>query len=1073
MLIGRTGQCARIDSLLASVRSGAGAGLLILGEPGIGKTTLLDYAARHAPDFRRLTALGMESQTAVPYAGLHELLTPILGGLSELPERQSRAVMVALGLEDHGATDSLAVYGGVLALLAEAATHEPLLLVVDDVHWLDAETIQAVAFAARRIADESIAILMGARTNEGVDLPGVPELKLDGVDTSAALALISRARPAIAPEVARAVSKQAAGNPLALLELPTVLDHAELTGQRPLDDVVTVTAAVERAFLRRSEALTEAGRRALLLAAVGDGEDVEAVRRRSSLIDAGFDDAERLGLLKVRDGRTEFWHPLVRSAVYSAATDGERRGAHETLAAALSERDPARSAWHLVGAGTEPDEPLALRLADAGQAARRTGASASAARLLEKAASATPDKNLAAARLLSAGEAAWMAGEPQHAGSLLDRSAELSHDPELSADIAVARWWAATSGSMSPEVLFDPLVAHAEELAEQYPHKAASMLAIAWDWAWTVLDIDSSRALVDRAQTILPDQVATGDRELLTAIAYQRLADCRVREGLDAARLTITQAHEVADLQVAFACDVLSAADEFDEALLALSASIAELTRLGHMPTLSYSLRTRATIELRQGRLLQALKTAGESEALADGGVASWQGWADAELAAIEAVVGAEDRCREHVARASLSFGGNDRWSEGESHAALGLLELSLGHDDAARAALDHAELLLRPIRHPGFVRFAADRIEVLARLGETRAAEAALADLEERNRLTVVASVTHAIARAGVLLASTDTLEAAYARAVAAPTPSEFERCRTSLVFGERLRRTGRRVDARTHLRGAADGFRNLGASRWEQRAQSELRASGARLRRSDPNHRDELTPQELQVAMVIAEGVTNREAGARLFLSPKTIEVHLSRAYRKLGVRTRTELARRLTVEAPLASPAAQRRQLAALLFTDIVRSTERAARLGDQQWSTLLSRHNRATESAVQRAAGQLITSTGDGVLASFDTASAALKCAVAIQHAMNKLGIDVRAAVHVGEIDRLPDGNVRGIAVHLAARALGHASGGEIVVTRAVQDAARGSSFTFRSRGELPLDGLGDFELFDATPEVDPP
>jgi class 3 adenylate cyclase len=1070
MLVGRTGECASIDSLLASVRGGAGAGLLIVGEPGIGKTALLDYASRHASDFRRLTALGLESQTAIPYAGLHELLTPILGGLSELPERQSRAVMVALGLEDHGATDSLAVYGGVLALLAEAATHEPLLLIVDDVHWLDAETVQAVAFAARRVEDESIGILMSARVNEDVELGGVPELKLDGVDTAAALALISRVRPAIAPEIARAVSNQAAGNPLALLELPTVLDHAELTGQRPLDDVVTVTAAVERAFLRRSEALTEAGRRALLLAALGDGADVDAIRRGSPQLDAGFDEAERLGLLKVREGRTEFWHPLVRSAVYSSATDGERRSAHETLAAALSERDPARSAWHLVGAGTESAEPLARRLADAGQAARRTGACASAARLFEKAASATPDKKLAAARLLSAGEAAWMAGEPQHAGSLLDRSAELSRDPELSADIAVARWWAATSGSSSPQVLFDPLVARAGELAGQHPRKAASMLAIAWDWAWTVLDIDGSRALVDRAQTLLSDGVATDDRELLTAIAWQRLADCRVREGLAAARLAIAQAHDAADLQVAFACDVLSAADEFDEALLALGDSIAELTRLGHMPTLSYSLRTRATIELRQGRLLQALKTAGEAEALADGGVASWQGWADAEIAAIEAVVGVEDRCRDHVARASESFGGDDLWSQAESQAALGLLELSLGHDDAARAALDHADQLLTPIKHPGFIRFAGDRIEVLVRLGEIQAAESALADLEGRNRLAGVSSVTHAIARGGVLLAATDTLDAAYTRALAAPTRSEFEMCRTSLVFGERLRRAGRRVDARAHLRRASEGFRTLGASRWEQRAQSELRASGARSRRSAPDQRDELTPQELQVAMVVAEGVTNREAGARLFLSPKTIEVHLSRAYLKLGVRTRTQLARRLAIEAPLALPSVQRRTLAALLFTDIVRSTERATRLGDQQWSTLLSRHNRAIESAVQRSAGHLITSTGDGVLATFDTASAALKCAVAIQHALNKLGVDVRAAVHVGEIDRLPDGNVRGIAVHIAARALGQASGGEIVVTRAVRDAARGSSFTFRSRGELPLDGLGDVELLDAEPQA---
>jgi len=246
------------------------------------------------------------------------------------------------------------------------------------------------------------------------------------------------------------------------------------------------------------------------------------------------------------------------------------------------------------------------------------------------------------------------------------------------------------------------------------------------------------------------------------------------------------------------------------------------------------------------------------------------------------------------------------------------------------------------------------------------------------------------------------------------------------------------------------------------------ELRASGVRLRKASPDSRDELTPQELQVALVVAEGVTNREAGARLFLSPKTIEVHLSRAYRKLGVRSRTELARRLVVEAqPPAQPdTLQRRALVALLFTDIVRSTDLAARVGDQRWSALLMRHNRATENAVERAGGRLVKWTGDGVLATFDTPSSALTCAEAINRALTKLGIDVRAGMHVGELDVLPGGDVRGIAVHIAARVLAHARAGEIVVTATVRDTARGSPFTFHSRGNVPLDDIGQLELLDA-------
>jgi len=372
------------------------------------------------------------------------------------------------------------------------------------------------------------------------------------------------------------------------------------------------------------------------------------------------DEAERVGLLKVAGGRIGFWHPLVRSAVYAAATDAERTAAHRTLAEALSGKHPARSAWHLVVSGAEPDESVARSLDDAAHAARRAGACASASRLFDKAASATPETEPGARRLLLAGEAAWLAGEPQRAGALLDSSQQLTHDPDLLADIALARWWVQTSGG-NPRELFEPLIAQAGRLVDDNPRKAASMLAVAWDWAWSSLDIDRSRDLVDRAETLLAGDLRSEDRELLTAIGWQRLADCRVPEALDAARRAIEESTGSPDIQVAYACEVLSAADLLGEAQASLAGAVAELTRLGHMPALSYSLRTQATIELRQGRLLQALKTAGEAQALTDDGNAAWAGWADAQVAAIEAVVGLEDGCREHVARASQSFGGDDR----------------------------------------------------------------------------------------------------------------------------------------------------------------------------------------------------------------------------------------------------------------------------------------------------------------------------------------------------------------------------------------------------------------------------
>ena len=802
-----------------------------------------------------------------------------------------------------------------------------------------------------------------------------------------------------------------------------------------------------------------------MLAAASDSEDVETIRCAAPGAAAGLEQAERIGLVRVRRERIEFWHPLVRSAVYTAATDEQRRAAHQALAAGLSEADPARRAWHLVAAGAGSSEAVSGDLADAGVAARRRGACASAAMWLERAASVTPGSELRARRLLHAGEAAWLAGHPTHAAALVDRSEALAEDPELAGDVIVARWWVATSAS-SPQQLFEPLVAGADHLAASHPRKAAMMLAVAWDWAWSSLDIHRARALADRAEQLLSGKFGPDDREVLTALAWQRLADCRVREALRAARSAIAASDGQADLQAAYACEVLAAADQLDEAQAALAPSIEELTRVGHMPALGYSLRTRATIELRQGRLWQALKTAGEALALAQEGSGSWPGWAIAQVAAVEAAVGLEERCREHVLRAEQSSCGTDRWAAAEAKAALGLLELGLGEDGAALAALDEADRLLRPVRHPGFVRYAADRIETLVRVGDAEAANVALAQLEQRTDAAHSLWGHHAVARAGVLVAPPELLDAAYERV--ASIQSGFEAARTRLVYGERLRREGRRTQAREHLRGALGTFQAIGAEPWERRAQTELRASGARLRRRDASGRDELTPQELQVALVVADGSTNREAAARLFLSPKTIEVHLSRAYRKLGVRTRTELSRRLTLDGATESSLAPLRTLSALLCADVVRSSVGAARSDAKRRTTLVATHNRRVAAAIRSNGGRQVKPS-DRVLATFDTPSAALRCAFDICATAHSRDIQARAAVHAGEIDSFPNGEIHGIAVQITELVLAHAGAGEVLVTQAVRDAVYGSSLAFRSRGDIDLEEVGRWELFRASPE----
>ena len=859
----------------------------------------MNYALHRCGDLHRLRLLGVQAEGAVPYAGLHQLMSPLRPTFDQLPERQARALRAALGSQAVAEFDPTAFYSGLLSFLLDLAKTNPLIIAVDDAHWLDRESLDALGFVARRIANEPIALLFAARSEEPFWISGIDEMNIGGLDLAAGVALVSSVAPTdLTPKVARLLVERTDGNPLALLELPTTLDADQRGGRIPVEDPLTVTASIERSFLGRAGGLSEAARSVLLLAAVGEADDLDAILASTPSAPTGLHEAEQADLLFVRHERLEFRHPLVRSAIYSAATESSRREAHAGLAAGLADRYPFRSAWHRAHAIAGPDETVAQVLVQYAEAAQRAGAAGTASRLFGYAAQKSADTEVRAERLLRSGEAAWSAGHSDLARELLEQAEGLTEDPLLAADIEVAKWWAVCSGA-DPSALFEPLVAAADGIAQLDPRRSAKMFAIASDYAFDVLDIDRARRLAARAERIIGEEGTAQDIEVLSALSWAWVADGRVAIATAAARRIFALLEGRADLQAAYACDVLTTADLHDEALVQLLPVITQSRRSGHIPVLSYSLASLALVELRRGNLARSLSAAMQALAITEFRP-PWTPLLAAQAAESEAALGLAESCREHVRAACSTAWAGTGYAPARALAALGLLELGAGNIEKALAALNQAHGIAKSLRHPGFIRYAGDLIEALARAGDIAAATTGLADLEQRTEESGSGWGAHVAVRCRLLLAPEDQIHALYESSLLL-SESPFEMARTALVFGERLRRSRSRVEARVPLQSSLDVFTALGAESWSEKARGELRATGMRLSREKTSLRSELTPQELRVALVVAEGVTNREASARLFLSEKTIEAHLSRTFRKLNVRSRTELARKLSLADP----------------------------------------------------------------------------------------------------------------------------------------------------------------------------
>jgi DNA-binding CsgD family transcriptional regulator len=913
VVIGRTAERARIAEVVAAAREGRSAVLLVHGEPGAGKTTLLCDVRDHAAQLTVLRAQGIESEAGLPFAGLHELVRPLLPRLDEIPATQAEALRGALRLAPADELDRFAISAALLSLLVLAAEHDPLLVVVDDAHWLDAASAHAIVFAARRLGADAVCVLVGLRT--GSDSPfvraGFEELRLEGVDEGAGLAIVAAATHRhVHPGVARALTRLTRGNPLALVELQRTLSDLQLAGSEPLPDVLPGTAAIMASFAQRLESLAEEERLGLLVAAASDSTDVEVISRACEHLGADpahLDAAEVAGLIEVSDMRLSFRHPLVRSAVYGAASAPDRRRAHRALADAFAAGgDHERAAWHRGTGAGRPDERVAQELADAATSARRRSGYKAAASALELAARLTVDPELRARRLLEASVNARRTANVAWALRLANRAAGLARDEALRADIELSRGLTAMlSGDAREAVRIIEAAADAVEATD--PVKTATLLSYSSSWSMALGETAPGLASAQRAHRLLLD--AGYPEEGMPVTAIESLAGLLLLRGdTDEGRrlLDLSVRHHLEPENVAgseFPAQCLIWIEGYDRAEQLLDRLATEARHAGDLTTLAQLRESQSTLYLRTGRWQHAYAAAAESLDLSQETELSIQTpYSLAVLAQIEAATGREDACREHAGRA-LALDRDSGIVLEYAGAALGLLEMGLRRCEAAVEQLLPVEEHVRSGGRvePAVFFWPADLVEALIHVNRRAEALQALARLEDDAARTGRAWAHAVTARHRGMLArdgdeADEWFAAALRRHEATPTP--FERARTELEWGDALRRRGRRVEARKHLHEALAVFERLGAEPWAERTRSCLLATGATRLHTDLQGVAALTGQELQIAMLVTEGATNREVAARLFLSPKTIEAHLSRIYRKLEVHSRVELAGRLAV-------------------------------------------------------------------------------------------------------------------------------------------------------------------------------
>ncbi|MEX5717935.1 ATP-binding protein [Geodermatophilus maliterrae] len=897
MLLGRRSERIRLDGVLADARASRSQVLVLRGDPGVGKSALLSWAAERAGSARCLRAAGVQSELELPFAVLQQLLAPVTDRLDALPLVQADALRGALGLGPGRGSDRFLVGVGLLSLLGEVAADSGAVCLVDDAQWADSASVEALVFAARRLEAEGAGLILATRATgrDAFVAAGLPELVLNGLDPEAAAALIAERAPTATEDVRRRLVAGTGGNPLALVEVPSVMSAAQLTGLEPLPDPLPVGGGVERVFAALVARLPGITRRLLLLAAADDTGRLGVVSRAAAaegLELAAFGPAEASGLVRIVGERVEFRHPLVRSAVYQDAGFTDRRAAHHCLAAVLDgAEDLDRRAWHLAAGAVSPDDAVADLLEASAERARTRSGPAAAAAALSRSATLTGRSDIRGLRLVAAAEASWNAGHPTRAVQLLDDAEPFLRAPEQRAGLSGLRGLIELSGG-SPETAYPLLVTAALEAPDR--SSALARLALAGEAA----SLAGGQRAVELGRLV--QQVVPGDAgedgpvvDLLLGTAEVAAGDwtagaARLRRVTSAARRT---EDPLVLLRAGQAGLLLG--DEVAARRCYLGAE-AVLRRTGALGLLATTLNRLAFSYAQSGLLGDAERTCQEGVRLARE-LGQQSATADVVLALVAAWRGDEETCRRHavgaVEEAEARRLGAVRAGAGW---ALGLLELGLGRPDQALARLGPV-VAGRGLSHAAVALWATpDLVEAAARAGRPEDGRDALQRFGGWARRAGTPWGIALAHRGAAQLAGGDlaSFEEALDSHEAATRP--LDEARTRLAYGETLRRLRRRVDARLALRPAAEAFDRAGALPWAERARAELRATGETFGRRAVTEWDRLTPQELEIARLAAGGSSNPEIATRLFLSRKTVEFHLHKVFTKLGVGGRTELAR-----------------------------------------------------------------------------------------------------------------------------------------------------------------------------------
>ena len=912
MLLGRAHECDRLDALLDEARNGQSGALLVRGEPGVGKTVLLRYAMEQAHDLTVTATVGTKTQHALPFATLAVLLSPLTAHLTALPPAQAGALGRALGLDRARLIDRFTVGAATLSLLAAAAERCPVLVVVDDAHLVDPSSAEALLFAARRLEAEGVALLVALREGEPsrLDDPGLPTLSLGGLARRDALRLVGER---VTPEVGDQLVDTTAGNPLALLEIVSLLSEDQRNGGAPLDEPLPTGPSLERAFLARVEGLPAEVRRLLVVASADWEAEPGVVQRAAQAI--GIDGramaaAIESGALHVDNGRLEFSHTLLRSAVYHTAEPGLRRQAHQTLAGALRrDHDLDRRAWHLAAAASGPDEQAASALERAATSARHRGAYAVAGEAMARAAELSPASESRVRQLITAADAFWLGGQFDRCLTVLDEALASTDDPVARADVQLRRWvhLIYTQAQLSVREL---LISEAERIEPLDRMRAAQLMTFA---ALPELAdrIETARATAERAMAlaesvggicetfasvVLALSLALGGNTVEARSRLLNASDAEPRNGLGRDRI------------IEYVSTALTWLGDYEAASATISRMVESARTMSAPATLARTLTISAELSQRTGRWTAALADASEAVTLArETGQDSFASWPLVALARVEAGLGLEQEARGHVTEAlALTTQYSIEWTACWGHGALGFLELSFGRPERAVGELEWVAAFAerKGLRHPGTLPWAPDLVEAYLRVGRPRDAERVLSLLDEQATATGDDWALAATLRCRGLLEADGEFEAHFCRAIElhGRAPMPFERARTDLCFGERLRRARRRRESIDHLLSAHARFERLGAAPWVKRAAAELRVAGHDVEGPSPSSFESLTPQELQIALVVGRGATNREAAGELLLSRRTVEHHLARIYRKLGLHSRSQLVRRMAEKGEL---------------------------------------------------------------------------------------------------------------------------------------------------------------------------